>query len=74
MLYLSCVQPVLYLSPAAPGATPFGLGLLLQLFNPGFGAPCLGTEGVQLPGERIVDLSFLQSVLSGLQDCPPLLL
>lgn len=74
MFYLCCVQPVLYLSLAALSATPFGVGLLLQLFNPGVSAPCLGMEGFQLPGERVLDLGFLQRVLSQLQDRPPLLL
>lgn len=74
MFYLGCVQPVLYLSLAALSATPFGLGLLLQLFNPGHGDACLGAEGLELPGERVLDLGFLQSVLGGLKDCAPLLL
>lgn len=74
MLYLCSVQPVLYLSPAALRAAPFGLGLLMQLFNPGLGALCFGAEGLQLPGERVLHLGFLQSVLGGLQDRPPPLL
>lgn len=67
-------QPLLYLSPAAPGAAPLGLGLLLQLGDPGPGAPRFGAERLQLPGERVVDLGLLQGPLGGLQDRPPLLL
>lgn len=66
ILYLCYVQSVLYLGLAALSAFPSGICLFLQLFNPGFGAPCLCMEAFQLLGEGILDLTFLQSVFSGL--------
>lgn len=71
---LCCSQSVLYLGSVSSGASAFGLGLLLQVLYPGAGVSGLVPEGLQLPGERVLDLRFLHGVFCRLQQRhPPLL-